>query len=118
METGRNSLFGVAFGLALWTAGVAAYPVSAAWAEKSESGAAALEARVRELETRMAKVEARLGEHEKPQAGHAAHGKAWMPGNMPDQPMGQMPPQHSMPPQAGQQQGAPVGGGMGGMGDM
>lgn len=112
METGRNPLFGVAFGLALCTAGIAAHPLPSAWAEKPAPG---LEARVRELETRMAKVEARVGEHEKPQSGHAAHaGQGGMPGTMPDQPMGQMPPQHSMPPQSGQQPAPPMGGGSGG----
>jgi hypothetical protein len=40
-----------------------------------------------------------------------------MQGSMPAQPMGQMPPHNSMPSQP-PQQGMPMGGGMGGMGDM
>ncbi|MBY0513186.1 MAG: hypothetical protein K2P78_04650 [Gemmataceae bacterium] len=105
----------MAFGLALGGAVVVALPVSEARAEKADPGTAALEARVRQLETRMAKVEARMAEHEKPQAGHAAHGgQTGMPGNAPDQPMGQMPQQHTMPPQADPQQGMPMGGGTGG----
>lgn len=105
-------------GLAAFSATLSAPLVPQARAETAGPKVSALESRIRDLESRMAKVEARVGEHESPKAGHTQHTSAGgMSGNTPDSPMGQMPPQHSMPPQPGQQQ-APAGGGMGGMGDM
>ena len=116
------SITGGTIGLAVFAAILFAPLVSQAQAETAGPKVSALESRIRDLEARMAKVEARVGEHESPKAGHAQHtGAGGMQGNMPDSPMGQMPPQHSMPPQSGQQQPAPMGGGgggMGGMGDM
>lgn len=107
-----SAIIGLAVSSAILTAPVVSQAQTAAGGAK----ASPLERRIRDLEARMAKVEARVGEHESPTTGHARHtGAGGMQGNMPDSPMGQMPPQHSMPPQSGQQQPPPMGGGMGDM---
>ena len=106
-------------GVALCLAGFFASAGAHAQTENADRRVASLEARMRALETRMATAEARIGEHEMPDPSHAAHaGRRGMQGGMPDQPMGQMPPHNSMPPQPPPQQGMPMGGGMSGMGDM
>ena len=115
MRNGKATVVGVS----LCLAGLFTCADARAQTENAERRVASLEARVRALEARMATAEARIGEHEMPDPSHAAHtGRRGMQGAMPDQPMGQMPPHNSMPPQPSPQQGMPMGGGMGGMGDM
>lgn len=117
MKYTTQSVISGIIGLAAFSAILSAPLVSEARAEAAGPKVSALESRIRDLETRMAKVEARVGEHESSSnAGQAQHtGAGGMPGDMPDNPMGQMPPQHSMPPQSGQPQQPPMGGGMGDM---